>query len=152
MQLSELMARKVIYFRSRKKCWIYYQMFQTGFFLFVCLEGSGSASSPSSWATMHIGHTPSLLYSSPQHCSSEGFVQLKIGWARDAWLQFSDRPRTGISILTSAAGCKTAFQSIKLSHFSIIFPLRYNLFRLTFLTGFKLYSKNLITQPLFSPR
>ena len=62
------------------------------FVFFGCLEGFWSqpqrpnVSSP--WATMHVGFTPWLLYSSTHH-SPEGFFQLKTSWAQYPWLQWS---------------------------------------------------------------
>ena len=64
---------------------------------FVCLEGR-RAEFPLISLNNHVGFTPRLLYSSTHHSSESlslcELVELKM-------LDFSDRTRTGISILIS---------------------------------------------------
>ena len=73
-------------------------------FFFKVGETQGSTPGPNFTVPQsnHISSTPRLLYNSTHH-SPRDITQLKAGWAQGApkVLDFSDRTRTGISILTS---------------------------------------------------
>ena len=58
------------------------------FFWFGGILGSASRAEFPISLSNHAGFTPRLLYSSTHH-SPDGFIHLKTGWARDAWLQWS---------------------------------------------------------------
>ena len=58
------------------------------FFWFVGILGSASRAEFPVSLSNHVGFTPRLLYSSTHH-SPESIIQLRIGWAQDAWLRWS---------------------------------------------------------------